>query len=392
MESRDKGQSCMRRLPKPLKIESAAASMALKVYEEQCYDGFENVIEKIKTIDQRFLVAGIIHDDGMKPHLHILVKPKYSQDRFRVSTMLKELGIEIRLDVDDSVVRHRGLETIGDVSAYLTYMLHRTPNAFADNKKVYEIKDLVSNASEQQLKSILEVYETNRKQTQKELHINLLKHARQAGYNLSNYEDWARESIDIGMSTRRVKEIHENYVYGFKRRQEEAGIFARIGIKISPDNGCELNINMLLSKLKSTCHVMGLRCFSVCYKLRELEHMPSDTDVLIICPGIVDDIRFNKLDLLSHRIELLYGRAIWKGKYVFFLNDVAWVKNDQERWGVLNNCYLCSFVNDKLVFIKTTTIRAVNENERKEAYKQFRNAFNTSDFHYLEDDYSDMNS
>lgn len=248
-----------RRGKSPYTLESVMQSVALKFYPEQItgYDAehaedrkyTEQLIQQLKQRIQKqdateiqvlMIVhnADFDHDDywdpsAEKPHVHIIMRfigkmPNGNIKRERIGTILEMLGVTYRPDVDRTLWEQHGVESIGDFVEYANYLLHWTDKAKRAGKYCYELNDLVSNLSADQVRSILDGHkqiseaapDENRK-VQIETLIHLDQDAYQLGYHMRNFDDWYGNLPFAVRSHQSMKTIQESYYRGITARAED---------------------------------------------------------------------------------------------------------------------------------------------------------------------------
>lgn len=238
-------------------------SLAIKCYHEQLtspdLNGEVTLANNIFAIDPGDMeVIAIKHDkdevtDGIwkvsteKPHFHIIVRMRRKYDngrvaRKKVSTILNQLGIAFRPDTDDLLISSRGLEQVGNFSAYTAYLTHETKQAREDGKHIYKREALVSNLTGEEIDDIrakqIKVDDNAIKDIPREL-IRLDTEAYELGYNLGSYAKWYNDLPFILRSNAKMKTIAERYNAGIEDRIATDNDVLRlcIFIKGAPNTG-----------------------------------------------------------------------------------------------------------------------------------------------------------
>lgn len=235
-----------------LGIMSQVNTLALKFYDEQlpginsAYDAkgflvqhdpnaipaFINAIRATNPKD--FQVLAIRHDrdevtDGIwavskvKPHWHVIVRLVNPKARMRVKQILAGLGIVYRPGLDDELWKEHGVETIGNFAGYAVYLTHETAEAIRDAKERYDISEIVSNLTPEEIQQVRDGYirvSEKRKLTQEDL-IALDKEAYDRGYVLKTLDDWFADQPFNVRSAAKIKVITDHYYHGVEARIKE---------------------------------------------------------------------------------------------------------------------------------------------------------------------------
>lgn len=246
-----------------LGIHSQVNTLALKFYDEQLpgassiYNpaGFlvhhdpnatPNFIAAIKATNPKdFQVLAIRHDrdevtDGIwavakvKPHWHVIVRLVDQNRRIRVSQILAGLRVVYRPGLDDELWKEHGVETIGNFAGYAVYLTHETAEAIRDAKEKYDISEIISNLTPEEIQQVREGYirvSEKRKLTQEDL-IALDKEAYDRGYVLKTLDDWFADQPFNVRSAAKIKVITDHYYHGVEARIKERVEVNRVCIYI----------------------------------------------------------------------------------------------------------------------------------------------------------------
>lgn len=253
-----------------LGIMSQVNTLALKFYDEQlpginsAYDAkgflvqhdpnaipaFINAIHATNPKD--FQVLAIRHDrdevaDGIwavskvKPHWHVIVRLVDQKKRLRVKQILAGLGIVYRPGLDDELWKEHGVETIGNFAGYAVYLTHETAEAIRDAKEKYDISEIISNLTPEEIQQVRDGYirvSEKRKLTQEDL-IALDKEAYDRGYALKTLNDWFADQPFNVRSAAKIKVITDHYYHGVEARIKERVEVNRVCIYIQgePNRG-----------------------------------------------------------------------------------------------------------------------------------------------------------
>lgn len=243
--------------------ESKVNTLALKFYDEQLpgansvYDAkgwlvqhdstaIPNFIATIKAVDPKdFQVLAIRHDrdeatDGIwavskvKSHWHVIVRLVDPKARRRVKYILAGLGIVYRPGLDDELWKEHGVETVGNFAGYAVYLTHETTEAIRDAKEMYDISEIISNLTPEEIQQVRDGYirvSEKRKLTQEDL-IALDKEAYDRGYALKTLDDWFADQPLNVRSAAKIKVITEHYYHGLEARIKERVEINRVCIYI----------------------------------------------------------------------------------------------------------------------------------------------------------------
>lgn len=229
-----------------LGIDSKVNTLALKFYDEQLPWTATRLVDGIKkTPSKDFQVLAIRHDrdevtDGIwavskvEHHWHVIVRLVDQNRRIRVRQILAGLGIVYRPGLDDDLWKEHGVETIGNFAGYAVYLTHETAEAIRDAKERYDISEIVSNLTVEDIQQVREGYirvSEKRKLTQEEL-IALDKEAYDRGYELKTLDDWFANQPFIVRSSAKIKVITDHYYHGVEARIKEHVAINRVCIYI----------------------------------------------------------------------------------------------------------------------------------------------------------------
>lgn len=218
-----------------LTLESSMKTMAVKIYEEQLGEGgITEFTKKIKEIDEnKVQVIAIIHnrdfqgDDFFLPstdkqHIHLIERSSDGVPR-KIRTLLNMFGIKLRPEEDANLWEH-AIQKVGQFSKYAAYLTHETKEAVEDGKAKYEMEELISNLSKEEIRTIQQAHIYTGKQQPKTATIdeqaNWCDMARAAGYNMEPYEDF-EEKIPLVVKKQIEKYINRAYYRGQNDRVEE---------------------------------------------------------------------------------------------------------------------------------------------------------------------------
>ena len=327
-----------KRKHKVLAYAAKVYAFAIKCYAEQMPGGWEQVKRLIRQADKKRLhIIAICHykdivSDGIwasaiaKSHYHIIIRCVNRKDRVHVYTVLKMLNIVFRPGIDDELWLGHGVESIGDYTGYAMYLTHETRDAIADAKELYDVSELVSNLTPEEIAQVREGYtrvvDSAKRLTTQELEA-LDRDAKQMGYELKNFEEWYDKQPFIVRSNAKMRTIRESYERGVNMRIDENAQICRLCVYIHglPNTGKTYAAEQAL---------VGHRFLSIggggSGKFDELR---VDHEALIID----DDVCPNLLNMSDNKICRAYKRnknnPAWTGKYLIVTSNLKfddWVE------------------------------------------------------------------
>lgn len=388
---------------KILNLASKVHAFALKFYDEQLPDGWPATLALIKSMPKDYIIIAICHDrdtyaeDGSfwktaleKRHYHVLIKCKDWHDTVRVSTMMDMLHIYYRPMVDDELWKNHGCETIGkSFSGYATYLTHETEAAIRDGKERYELDELISNYSIDEIKQIREGYIRLQTGTQKLTSKDLAEidsTAYTLGYELRDFENWY-DSLGFNVrSNCHMKTIRESYQRGVNKRIDEKAELLRtcVFIKGVPNAGKSYNSQAALRAMGKTFLDVGGGGSGKFDKLK-----PSH-DAIIIS----DDVCPNLLNMTDNFICRAYKRQsdnpAWAGQFFIVTSNLdfdEWIKScgiksAQHVKAMRTRFFICEIVDNNGYELRLSkpSMRGTPQNilDRMNLFQDFQKHFNES--------------
>lgn len=390
-----------------LTMRSMVRTLSLKFYDEQMPDGWGQVKVIIRGIGKEYQVIAIRHDRDTnkddiwkpsieKPHYHIIVRV-IGKNPVHVSTILNMLNIEYRPDVDETLWNEHGVETVKNFGAMAMYLTHDTEQAQLDGKEKYELEELVSNLSMDEIKQVREGYirvsASNKKVSMEELS-KLDEEAYKMGYDLKDFDEWYRSLPFQIRSNAKMKTIRESYNMGASERAELKENLNRLCVFIEGESNT--------GKTYATIHALdGKRILPVGGGgTGKFDELSTGHDALVID----DDSSPRLLNMCDNYICQAYRRGRnnpwWCGRYFIVTSNLSfreWVeecgiKTTQYKHGIESESshyraiktrfYVCHIENiggiNQLVCDSSSTRGTSSARiERKEMFKQFRDKFNT---------------
>lgn len=321
----------------PLHLESKVRSCAIKIYDEQMPHGWDYVQDAIHATNKKdFHVIAICHyrdtyaDEGHfwkiateKRHFHIIVRCTNNRT-IRVKNILDGLGIVFRKGLDDELWAKHGCETVGDFAAYATYLTHDTEKAKKEAKEHYDIKELVSNLSIEEINQVRDGYmrlAAEPKRLSLDEYIKYDKESFQLGYEMKSFADWYNALPFVARNSARMKTIRESYDRGIDKRLEEKQEVVRLCVFIQGEHNTGKTYaasHALADKKRLVIDGGGTGKFD---KLRP------DHDAIIFddetCPNVLN-MSDNKMCRAYRRKE---NNPVWAGHYL-----IVTYNNDFEQW------------------------------------------------------------
>lgn len=321
---------------KCLSIDAKVNSLAIKIYVEQLPYGWDYTSNAIRMTDKKdFQVLAICHnrdtysDEGHfwkpafeKPHYHIILRCVDRKKRIRVRTVLRQLGIEFRKDLDDDLWINHGVETVSKFSGYATYLTHETEDAINAGKELYGIDEIVSNLTVEEIQAIRDGYirisNDARKVTTQDL-VELDNTAFELGKDLKNFDDWYNTLPFTVRSNAKIKTIRESYGRGVNAKIAEKSEVLRLCVYIqgAPNTGKTYGAKHALS---------GKRIYTVeGGGSGKFDDLRADHEAIIIS----DDVCPNLLNMTDNYICRAYKRQsnnpAWAGNYFIVTSNLSFV-------------------------------------------------------------------
>lgn len=217
-------------------LESSMKTMSVKIYAEQIGQGGLDEFSKIvKQIDEnKMQVIAIIHDRDFqgddfflpskdKPHMHIIERSVDGVPR-KIRTLLKMLKIELRPEEDANLWEH-AIDKVGHFEKYAAYLTHETKDAVDAGKAKYEVEELISNLSKEDIRALQLPYIYTGKVQPEEATMdeqaNWRDMAREAGYNMEPYDEF-EDKVPLVVMKSIERFIKRAYDKGLADRVEEA--------------------------------------------------------------------------------------------------------------------------------------------------------------------------
>ena len=381
-------------------MRSQVRSLALKFYDEQIPEGWEKLKEIIKKYPKsKAYIVAIKHDadpatddiwgDSMKkPHYHVYYLVRNDKHP-HIETILKELGIVFREEIDKDLWDNRGVETIrnienGSFSSCVLYATHETEKAHEDGKTVYDRKLLISNLTEQELDDIRAGYRRpskNRRPTMSELEA-LDKEAFDLGTKFENYDKWYGNLSYPIRDSCHFKTIKESYARGVEEGARVKQTVTRLCVYIEGTH----NVGKTYAA-REALKEMNLDIVEVSdQQTGRFDDVKPWTDAILVD----DDTLPKLLNIADNKITKLYRRnsnnPLFTGKYLIITGNNSfddWISScgnfsQENRNAIKSRFFVCKVKNSTTPQIDVISIskRGTIE-EQKERIKMFEELKNT---------------
>lgn len=138
---------------------------------------------------------------AVKPHFHVILRDA-DKNRFLVKTILKVLKLNYQKQ-DSSLFFNSGCTTIFNFNAYSVYLTHETEQAIRDGKEFYELSEVMTNMSLDELKAVRAGY--NRLQAKSKLSETdwneLAEYVAGLGDKMDDFQAWADKTLTFSQQT-----------------------------------------------------------------------------------------------------------------------------------------------------------------------------------------------
>lgn len=330
-------------------------AVAFKFYEEQLPWGEQAFIEAVRNSDKRKAqVLAIKHyrdtvTDGIwavatvKPHWHVIVRMTRRNDSMRVSRILESLCIKYRPGIDDVLWQEHGVETVGNFGGYAVYLTHETEEAIRDAKERYDISEIVSNLTIDEIEQVREGYirvSEKRKLSQDEL-VALDKEAFAMGYDMKDFDRWYNEQPFAVRSNAKMKVIKESYDRGVKVRVDEHQEINRLCVFI--EGGANTGKTYASKKALDGKRILSVGGGGT----GKFDLLRPDHEAIVVD----DDVCPNLLNMTDNYICRAYKRnsnnPAWAGRYFIVTSNLtfkAWLEacgiRTDDGWGNVTAHYV----------------------------------------------------
>lgn len=401
-----------------LNMRSTVRTLSIKIYDEQLPEGWEATKSKIVVIEKGcWQVIAICHDRDYagdefwlpaleKRHYHIIVRVLNGKNA-RVEQILRELGVVYRPE-DKTLWENHGVETCRDFAGMTMYLPHWSEQAELDGKTRYEIEELVSNLTDDEIREVMKGYvrvgESLGKVTEKEL-AKLEADVFELGRECGDFTEWYKalpHNIKKNTSMRVYREMYE---LGLDEGIKELKVIPRLSVFVQGD----FNKGKTKAAEKS-CDKMGLNHLDIeAGGTGKFDNLTVSTNAIIVD----DETLPHPLAMADTKVCRVYKRhrnnPPWIGKLLIVTSNLSFgewiekcgIKDEQEKNAARSRFYICHIEevdgNNELICDTCANRGSVElQTEIYETYKVFRDYYNESLSEYHPDstfvDRSDINS
>lgn len=334
----------------------------------------------------------------VKPHFHVIIRDANNK-RFFVETVLKALGLHYQKE-DSELFYEHGCTTVADFNAYSVYLTHETEQAKKDGKELYDLSEVMTNMTLDELKDIRAGY--SRLQSKSKLSDHdwneLANYASKLGDEFGDFDAWSKSVLTFAQRTGRK----------FKALQDEFNKHLTDAVDDSPDlTRCCILISGNANDGKSwtTTHALqnlGEKIYPARSSSGKYDGLQSTATAMTFDDRMITDA----LNVTDNRAVVLHGRGTggdkaWLGRYVvvttnlpigdFFNNQVRF--NSQIE-AIKSRFYTCILVYDyyghgHLEVVDTCTRGTAKDIQaRNDLFTRFADEFNKliANYHPLSSD------
>ncbi len=397
-------------------MDTTMDTFALKFYDEQLPNGFERLKENIQKVDKRSLqVLCIKHDkdtvkesfwkvSAEKPHYHLIGRYVNGKSGVKLRSILNAFEIVYRDPEDTSLLENHGAEKCGDFTKYAVYLTHETKEAIMGCKHKYELSEVISNCSYEEIAMIREGYvrlNVQSKITEQDMEV-LKDEAIMLARELKDFDDWLKD-LPLKVQTRKeMARIRAIYNDELKDTLEKIKI-DRICIYIHEPKGNlgkSYTSREALKKLGLT-HIHSISQSEG--NTGKYDAIRTGTEAIIIDDASVGE---EVMSICDTRGVALYrrnsGLAPWLGQWVIICQNMPlrdWlrqsgIKNSQLE-AATTRFFECTLKQDdghSYLFCERDSRRGDKKLylNKIEKYKQFKDAFNEIIYDYTPQDFESV--
>ena len=360
------------------------------------FNSFKNSRDKSK---RHWEVEAICHDkdevanpDDMfapsviKPHFHVILRDANNK-RFFVETVLKALGLNYQKE-DSELFYNHGCTTVADFNAYSVYLTHETEQAKKDGKELYDLSEVMTNMTLDELKEIRAGYtriQAKSKLTEEDWN-KLADYVAKLGDKMKDFEEWANKSLSfVQRTSKKFKDLQVLYNKHLLDAVEQSPDLVRCCILISGKQND--------GKSYTTRHAlqdMGEIVYNARSSTGKYDGLSSRATAMVF-----DDRKMtDALNVTDNRATVLHSRGTgndrpWLGKYVVITTNLSpddfykgQVMDLAQVPAIKSRFYTTSLLYDasgrgRLVLLEPST-RGTKEDiaKRNQLYTDFADHFN----------------
>lgn len=334
----------------------------------------------------------------VKPHFHVIIRDANNK-RFFVETVLKALGLHYQKE-DSELFYEHGCTTVADFNAYSVYLTHETEQAKKDGKELYDLSEVMTNMSLDELKDIRAGY--SRLQSKSKLSDHdwneLADYVAKLGDKMGDFDAWSKSVLTFAQRTGRK----------FKALQDEFNKHLTDAVDDSPDlTRCCILISGNANDGKSwtTTHALqnlGEKIYPARSSSGKYDGLQSTATAMTFDDRMITDA----LNVTDNRAVVLHGRGTggdkaWLGRYVVVTTNlpIGDFFNNQVRFNsqidaIKSRFYTCILVYDyyghgHLEVVDTCTRGTAKDIQaRNDLFTRFADEFNKliANYHPLSSD------
>lgn len=171
---------------------------------------------------------------AIKPHFHLILRDA-NKNRFLVKTVLTALQLNYQKE-DSELFYNQGCTTVADFNAYSMYLTHETEKAIQDGKSWYDLSEVMTNMTLEELKDVRAGY--NRLQAKSKLSDEdwnkLADYVAQLGNKMKDFQAWADGTLTFAQqASAKFVKLHDLYTRHLMAAVESAPEIVRCCVLIS---------------------------------------------------------------------------------------------------------------------------------------------------------------
>lgn len=374
-----------------------------KAYLNERVNNFSTYFNRFKSPQDKskrhWEVEAICHDkdevanpDDMfapsviKPHFHVILRDANNK-RFFVETVLKALGLNYQKE-DSQLFYEHGCTTVADFNAYSVYLTHETEQAKRDGKEFYDLSEVMTNMTLDELKDIRAGY--SRLQSKSKLSDNdwneLAEYADKLGDDMGDFDAWSKDVLTFAQrSSSKFKALQEEFNKHLTDAVDASPDLTRCCILISgnPNDGKSWTTTHALQNL-------GEKIYPARSSSGKYDGLQSTATAMTFDDRMITDA----LNVTDNRAVVLHGRGTggdkaWLGRYVlvttnlpitdFFSNQVRF---ESQIDAIKSRFYTCVLTYDNFgrghleVVDASTRGTAKDIQARNDLFTRFADEFN----------------
>lgn len=303
-----------------------------------------NFTQNVEAMDNTvWEVYAVLHDRDLvrnsddifdiafkKPHIHVYArrlevsKSRRSRKRFRVYTILKDLGLNYNPKADSKMWDSHGAEIIKQpFENSIAYAMHETKRAKLDGKEPYSISDVITNQSSDKVAFYLKKYKKGYKKTTEVDWDEFSEECYQLGLKCGDISAFFEDQLSVTLQTTRQAQLcRKKYEEGLAEGISAYGDITRVSVLIHGmgNLGKTENARKALQKMDKKTYIAARGS-------GKYDGLTHSTDAIIFDDMYGSDIR-NVTDNHAARLHRRNsGDRPWLGDFV-----IATTNDDPTRW------------------------------------------------------------